>query len=85
MKRLGETEAVQAVVEFSNKAMLECAARELVMRRACYPRWVREGKMSQTDADYQIAVQAAIVEVFREKLKAPDLFAGRCPHCGGTL
>jgi hypothetical protein len=28
--------------------------RELGMRRACYPKWVANGRMTQAEADHQI-------------------------------
>jgi len=43
-----------------------CAKRELAMRKAAYPRWVKEGRMKQEDADYQIECMAAIVQDYRK-------------------
>jgi len=36
------------------KTMLACVERELAFRRACYPRWVKNGKMKQEKADHEI-------------------------------
>ena len=44
----------------SAQAKLEEVERELAMRRDVYPRWVRDRKMSQQRADYQIHVMEAI-------------------------
>jgi hypothetical protein len=37
------------------------AQQELELRRKCYPAWVKRGKLAADDAQYQIAVQEAIV------------------------
>lgn len=33
---------------------MKCVKREIDKRKSFYPRWVREGKMTQLEADYQI-------------------------------
>ena len=33
---------------------MKCVKREIDKRKSFYPRWVREGKMTQQEADYQI-------------------------------
>jgi hypothetical protein len=50
---------------------LRCAERELAFRRRAYPRFVRQGRMTQEEADEEIRVMAAIAEDYREA----DLFA----------
>lgn len=53
------------------------AKRELAMRRSAYPRWVANGRMTQTDADRQTEAMAAIVETLEELAgvkKTGDLF-----------
>jgi hypothetical protein len=37
------------------------AQRELVLRKRCYPQWIKSGKLDPGDAKYQILVQEAIV------------------------
>jgi len=39
---------------------LTCARRELRLRQRVYPRWVREKKMKQSMATYEIAAMEAI-------------------------
>jgi hypothetical protein len=46
---------------------LTAARRELEKRLRCYPRWVIQGKLKQPVADYELAVQAAIIATL-EKL-----------------
>jgi hypothetical protein len=43
-----------------------CAKRELAMRQRVYPRWVEQGRMTQTKADAEIACMSAIVEDYRK-------------------
>lgn len=40
--------------------------RELGMRRSCYPRWVKEGKLSQATADHRIEVIEWAIGVIEE-------------------
>jgi hypothetical protein len=42
------------------------AERELAMRERVYPRMVIDGRMKAQQAERQIAVMAAMVEVFRK-------------------
>jgi uncharacterized MAPEG superfamily protein len=44
---------------------IEAAERELRMRRNVYPRRVAEGKMTQTQANREMAAMAAIVETLK--------------------
>lgn len=50
---------------------LACAQRELAKRQRCYPKWVREGKLKQPIADYEISAMSAIVASL-EKLVGLD-------------
>lgn len=43
-----------------------CATRELSMRKKVYPRWVEQGRMTQQQADKEIACMAAIAEDYRK-------------------
>lgn len=56
---------------FTDADKRACAYRELKMRRRVYPRWVQEGRMTQADADREIALMQAIAEDYAE----PNLFA----------
>ena len=44
---------------------IQCAERELRMRRSVYPRHVRDSRMPQAKADSEIAAMQAIVETLR--------------------
>jgi hypothetical protein len=39
---------------------LRCAEREAKMRRRVYQRWVEQGRMTQKQADHEIACMEAI-------------------------
>lgn len=43
-----------------------CAEREAKMRRRVYPRWVEQKKMTQAEADREIAIMAAIAADYAE-------------------
>ena len=53
------------VVIFTDKDLHECAIREIAMRRGVYPKFVRSGRMTQVQADREIAMMDAIVDHFR--------------------
>ena len=48
--------------EYTPRDKLECVKRELAMRKAVYPRWIEQKKITQAKADHEIAVMASIVE-----------------------
>lgn len=50
-----------------------CIERELRMRRRVYPRRVADGKMTQAQADREIAVMEAILDDYPAAQK--DMFA----------
>ena len=52
---------------FVDKDLHECVIRELAMRRGVYPKFVRSGRMTQAQADREIAMMEAIVEHFRRR------------------
>ena len=54
---------------FSDIELAACARRELAMRRKVYPRWVG-GRLTQQEADAEIAKMAAIAELLEERVKA---------------
>ena len=45
-----------------------CAERELAMRKAVYPKRVREGKMNPDAAAWETAVMAAIAADYRVRI-----------------
>jgi hypothetical protein len=47
---------------------LACAKRELAMRKQCYPRWVKQNKMSAGQAAHQLACMQAIVADYEDAL-----------------
>jgi hypothetical protein len=61
------------VSAFSPQELLDCAKREVRMRRRVYPRQVQDRKMSQEEADRELAMMEAIVAMLREKAH-PGLF-----------
>jgi hypothetical protein len=42
------------------------AKRELALRKACYPAWVKGGKLDAGDAKYRILCQEAIVRTLMQ-------------------
>ena len=58
---------------FTRRQKHEAAQREVKMRKRVYPSQVRQEKMTQEGADYQIAVMAAIATDYDDS----DLFAAR--------
>lgn len=55
----------------TNLEKLNCARRELEMRKRVYPRWVAEGKMTQAFCNHEMRVMAAIIEDY-EKLEVAE-------------
>lgn len=49
------------------------AEREAKMRRRVYPRWIAEGRMTQTMADREIAIMDAIAADYAEKARGERL------------
>lgn len=48
--------------EITTKDKLRSSRSELTMRRSLYPRWVKDGRMTQERADRGIALMEAIVK-----------------------
>lgn len=44
---------------------LACVEREVKMRRRVYPRWVENKRMTQAQADREIALMEAIADDYR--------------------
>jgi hypothetical protein len=56
---------------------LECVVRELRYRRRVYPRLIANGKMSQAEADREIAIMEILVEDYdgSAKMRQPEVFS----------
>ena len=52
-----------------DRAKFNCAQRETKMRQRVYPRWIENGKMTQANADHEIAVMAAIAEDYSQRIR----------------
>lgn len=51
---------------FSLDQQLECIDRELTMRRRVYAAWVRDRRMTQDKADYEIGCMQEVRETVRK-------------------
>ncbi len=58
----------------TNEMKMLAAERELKMRKRVYPAWVRQGRMTQAQADYQIAVMQDIVDDYTRLVELPLAF-----------
>lgn len=48
----------------TDKDKIRCLKREIAMRERAYPRWVEGGRMTQAEADREIAVMKAILHEY---------------------
>lgn len=55
------------------KELVRCAHRELDKRTGFYPRWVKEGKMSQEQAESETQWMREIFYLLRHIANEPDL------------
>jgi hypothetical protein len=64
--------------KFTNEELATCAKREVGQRKWVYPRWIANGKLTQTKADREIAMMEEIARVFEAlgRRDNPDLFGG---------
>ena len=54
-------EANRLIADITLEGQIKELSRELQMRSQAFPRWVKQGRLSQEEADYRIAaLQAAI-------------------------
>jgi hypothetical protein len=44
---------------------IKCVAREIALRRTCYPRWVMNGKMKDAQALWELAAMEAVLETLK--------------------
>jgi hypothetical protein len=54
----------------------QCIVRELGYRKMVYPRQVEKGKMSQSQADREIAVMEAIAYDYKMSSAQREMFSG---------
>lgn len=54
--------------QYSAEDKLREVERELGYRKRLYPRWVKEGKMKQEQADANIAIMEAIAEDYAREM-----------------
>ena len=54
----------------TNREKLRCVQRELKMRKRVYPRWTEKGRMSVSEADYEIRTMEAIEEDYSMLVKS---------------
>lgn len=68
---------------FTTEDKLACAEREIRQRRRVYPRLVLTGRMTDAEADVQIALMEAIAADYLLRLgnENPDLFTPGAPTC----
>lgn len=57
--------------KFSDEEKLRAAEREVKFRRRVYPRWVQANRMSQEEADRQIALMDDIADDYRACVELP--------------
>lgn len=57
---------------FSNREKLDCARREVALRRNVYKGRVEQGRTSQATAEKQIALMEAIADDYRKLAEADD-------------
>ncbi len=64
---------------FSTREKLKALEREIAYRRRVYPRLVANGRMSQREADEQVAIFETIAKDYRDQIEteAPSLFGRR--------
>ena len=62
------SEAQASLFPISREEMLREVEREIAMRHRVYPLGVREGRLSQTRADRQMAVMEAVAALLAEGL-----------------
>lgn len=53
-------------METTRNERIDELLRELAIRKNCYPRWVKEGKMAQETADHRLDVLLDLVSEQRE-------------------
>ena len=54
---------------YTNSEMIACIEREIRMRMNGYPRWVRQGKLTQSAADHELGCMRGVLAVLTERGK----------------
>lgn len=54
---------------YTDEDKLEVADREVKMRKRVYPRWVEAGRMTQAQAERQIAIMSEIADDYRGRTR----------------
>lgn len=53
---------------------IKCVAREVAMRKACYPKFISNGKMKPTEALHELTTMQAVLETLQDLHSQPRLF-----------
>lgn len=61
---MNDFELSSGVIPIENQ--IQCVAREIKMRERCYPRWVRQGRMSESDAQRELERMRAVLHTLQE-------------------
>jgi hypothetical protein len=67
--------------DLSYEAQLKCVRREIGLREACYPRWVKAGTMKQEKATLELATMRAVQTTLEDLLangKARPAMLNKC-------
>ena len=59
----------------SLEQQIACCVRELAFRERVYPRWVKDGKIKQPAADYQMACMRSVIRTLERLQQAPKAAA----------
>lgn len=59
--------------KFTTEVLAKCARREVAMRRQVYRYRVDQGKMTQPEADKEVAMMREIAQVLETMAKGPTL------------
>lgn len=76
--------------EISLKEQVRCVGRELGLRRNVYPKWIAKGRMTQEQADREIATMEAVYETLKRleaesaRVRPPSEQPDAEPHRGST-
>ena len=56
----------------TDQQKLDCIKREMNIRRFAYPRWVRSGRYSQTQANTELAIMSAIQGDYQDRIELAE-------------
>jgi hypothetical protein len=65
----GERKGDSTVTEITLEEQIRAAKREMGLRRKLYPGFIQRGTMTQDEATYQLACQAAIIVTLTRRLE----------------